>query len=171
MSTYEKLEEAKRAVAEVKYHHVPEIYKRTERINKDIEVGKWMAAERQKLGMSQAQLGREIHYSHTVISWMETGQRHVTDEELEHLRKYVFTEANRKKYFVEGPLADLVRQMDETWTSLKWEEGDSCDYVVMLSETDGTLDHEVKEINKDAHVDDIAARIVNSVHECKIWSR
>lgn len=169
--SYEKLQEAKRAVAEVKYHHVPDIYKRTERINRDIEVGRWMVAERQKLGMSQKQLGRELHWSHTVISWMETGQRHVTDEEIEHMKKYVFTEAKRKKYFVEGPLADVVHLMDEKWTGLTWEEGDDCDYVILESETDSTMDHEVKEINKEAHVDDIAARIVDSVHECKIWAR
>ena len=46
-----------------------------------------------------------------------------------------------------------------------------CDYVILESETDSTMDHEVKKINKDAHVDDIAARIVDSVHECKIWAR
>ena len=163
---YEKLMHAKREIAELKSHHHP-LWANNIRMK---EEGVELFRRRMRCGLRQRDLAEVLECSITTIVQVESGCRELTDEEREKLNE-ILTPQAEKKHFVEHILAETVRFMDETWSSLKWEEGDDCDYVVMYSDTDSTMNETVKTINKEAHIDDIAARIVDSVHECKIWAR
>lgn len=165
-SGYDKLMAAKRDIADLKSHHHP-LWANNIRMK---EEGVELFRKRMRCGLTQKDLAEALECSITTIVSIESGVREILDDEREVLDRILTSEAE-KKHFVEHILAETVRFMDETWSSLKWEEGDDCDYVVMYSDTDSTMNENVKEINKEAHIDDIAARIVDSVHECKIWAR
>ena len=166
MSTYDRLMDSMREVSEIKSHHYPDSFIRAKMKSE----GDWVRKMRLRCGMTQGQLGKILHYSSTIISQIENGERKLDQGDKNTLHWQVFTDSAVKKNFVENVLADVVTFMDDTWTGLTWEEDKDRDYVIMHSD-DPLHDGSAKEINKDAHVDDIAARIVNIVHECKIWNR